>query len=275
MSLVAALAALSAGLALAASPARNRAFSGRGRDYLNRSSTWKRRDAAHFSFRTSTDGSRLLSFRGTYAYYCGKGGSTAVNATYLTVNSSGSFDYPFKVRTKDGVVYVRIYGGFLSDGSRARVSYLIDYVGKGQKVPHPYDTSHPSALGCASWVQGTAAVPQPRTYVASNGCSGHSYRPATITIACATGQFYASNLRYSSYGGATATAAGQLHLDNCKPDCARGTFQAYQGEVRLERIGLCRGLPYYEEISWRYVGNAPPGPSSGSQSIAPAACSKP
>ena len=47
-----------------------------------------------------------------------------------------------------------------------------------------------------------------RVYVASNDCSGHAYRPTTIIIACGTGQFYVTNLKYRSYGQPTAVATG-------------------------------------------------------------------
>ena len=270
------LAAL-AGVALAATtaPVGGQSFSGSGGNDLNRTSAWKRSGTAHFSFRTSSDGKRILSFLGTYSYYCGTGGSTTVQATYLTLGSGGRFNYPFNVRSKGGIVYVRIYGSLQTGGGHAKVSYMIDYVGKGQRVRHPYDTSHPASLGCATWVQGTAVAVPPTPEVAYKGCSRHAIKPTGITIACATGQFYVTNLSYSSYGGATASATGQLHLDNCKPDCARGTFHTYPGAITLSKLAACDGFEYYDEISWRYTGSAPSGARTGTQSIAPEACSKP
>jgi hypothetical protein len=155
---VGAVGVLAAGVAMAASPVHNTSFSGTGGDYMNQSSSWKRQGNASFSFKTSRDGGRMLHFYGTYSYYCGRGGTTNVHATYLTVGPTGRFDYPFTVRTQSGIVYVEIYGNFESGGTRAKVFYLIDYVPKNQRVAHPYDTGHPKSLGCASWVQGEATA---------------------------------------------------------------------------------------------------------------------
>lgn len=257
---------------VAVAPAAHTKFAGSGADYENNARTWKRQASGKFSFTTSGDGARILHFRGSYSYYC-PDGTAYVTARYLNVSPAGKFNYRFVFRERYGTAYVEIRGAFLRGGQRARVSYLVDFVAKGKRVRQPYDTSHPRALGCASWVRGTA---QPvRIYVASKDCTGHSYRPSSIMIACATGQFYVTGLRYSSYGGPTAVATGTLHLDDCKPDCARGTFRSYPGTIRLARVTACRGLLYYNQISWRYLGTSPTPSRSGSQSIRPQACSRP
>ena len=122
---------------------------------------------------------------------------------------------------------------------------------------------------------GVALAFHGRVYVASNGCTGHAYQPTTIIIACGTGQFYVSNLKYRSYGGATAIATGRLHLDDCNPNCAQGAFRSYRGRVRLSQVAACRGRLYYDEISWRFLGRSPTPNSTGTQNIAPEDCLAP
>jgi|GEM_PF-5238461 len=140
-------------------PVAGKRFSGTGADYENDGpgGAWKKDAVGRFSFRTSRDATQLRGFRGTYSYYCGNGTAT-VTARYLIVSRSGRFDYRFPFREKYGTAYVEIKGAFQRGGRRATVSYLVDFVAKGQTVRHPYATSHPRTLGCASWVRGVAKV---------------------------------------------------------------------------------------------------------------------
>lgn len=134
-------------------------YSGSGADYLNNSPRWIREAKGSISFKTSSDGRRIEDFKGTLSFAC-EIGTSYVSAKYLQVSRTGSFSYRFSSPTKaaDGRVYghqyVAIYGRFLSPAKRASVGYLVDEVVKEKPVSHPYDTAHPSALGCASWVRG-------------------------------------------------------------------------------------------------------------------------
>ncbi len=148
---------LATAAALAAGPVKGRSFGGSGGDYMNNAPTWKREATGKFSFRTSRDGTRIIDFRGTYSYYCGSGTAT-LTAGYVSVRASGAFGYHFTQRVKTGTDYGEIYGKFARDGRSASINYLDDFVAKGKTVRHPYDTTHPSALGCTSWVRGTARV---------------------------------------------------------------------------------------------------------------------
>ena len=147
------LIAATAVAANAAVPAADSHFSGSGTVYQNKGKAWKPGGRETFTFRTSAAGSRIVAFRGAYSYCSG---AATLSAGYLTVSPRGRFDYAFSVRSKTGTFYAQIYGQFLRGGARADVDYLVDFVAKGKKVSHPYDTAHPQALGCASWVRGTA-----------------------------------------------------------------------------------------------------------------------
>lgn len=148
------LVAGAAASAAASGPVRAKPFSGTGTDYLNKGKTWKPGATGKFTFKTSGDGRKFLDFRGSYTYACG--GTATLTAGFVTITSAGKFDYAFKVKQKAGTFYAQIYGQFQRQGKTAVVDYLVDYVAKGKRVAHPYDTSHPASLGCASWVRGTA-----------------------------------------------------------------------------------------------------------------------
>jgi hypothetical protein len=145
-----------AAVAIAAAPAHNKPFSGSAPDLLNKSKQWKKEATATFSFKTSANGGRIVGFKGSYSYSCGA--NATLSAGYVTVASDGRFNYPFTVHFKNGTFYAEIYGTFLAGGKSAQVNYIVDFVAKGKKVRHPYDTRHPESLGCASWVRGTAKV---------------------------------------------------------------------------------------------------------------------
>lgn len=147
-----------------ASPRRGGSYAGVGKDYLNDSLHWatfKGVPLGRFSFKVSPSGRELEAFRGTFYYYCGNGVATVVART-IAVDAAGAFGYRFSVpsvgpnKKVNGREYVSISGDFIGNGLRARVAYLVDYVGTGQKVARPYDTGTLHELGCASWVRGVA-----------------------------------------------------------------------------------------------------------------------
>jgi hypothetical protein len=149
--------------ALAAAPKPGARFHGQGGDYWNNGPTWHRAATAGFSFRTNSDGTQILGFKGHASYYCG-GGAATIADTGINVGGRGRFSDRFSLPNKEpngktnGRVYVAISGAFLKGGKRASVSYLVDYVFKGKHVSNPYSTSNPRALGCASWVRGIAST---------------------------------------------------------------------------------------------------------------------
>lgn len=89
-----------------------------------------------------------------------------------------------------------------------------------------------------------------RVYVASRGCRGHAYRPRTVTLACADGNLYATEIAYSSsrpvrYGSRQALASAAIHENQCKPDCAAGHFVSAEGGLIFKRIVRCADRRFY------------------------------
>jgi hypothetical protein len=126
-------------------------------------------------------------------------------------------------------------------------------------------------LGLLLVVGVAGAVPR-RIYVANVSCTGHAYRPRQITIACRDGKFYAAHLRYRTYGGATASAAGELVENNCLPNCTDGMAIKSPGTIRLSHAQSCHGRLYYERIAWKIIESKGHPEPHGSGTIKPQLC---
>jgi hypothetical protein len=152
--------ALTAASALAASPKPAAVYRGTGKDFMNNAPRWTDEGTGKISFKTSGNGAAVVNFKGTYSYYCGAG-TTNVTERVMHVSKQGTFGARFSQPIKgpngkvSSVAYASISGAFETGGG-ASISYLVDYVFPGARVKHPYSTSNPKALGCASWVRGTA-----------------------------------------------------------------------------------------------------------------------
>jgi hypothetical protein len=91
------------------------------------------------------------------------------------------------------------------------------------------------------------------------GCAHHPViRPASIVFACGDGNFYATSLRWSSWGATSAAATGTGHQNDCKPYCAAGHFHTYPLDVRLSRPVRCvRGRTEFSRWAWTFTGARP------------------
>lgn len=139
-------------IALAAHPKRSARFAGSGRLCENNtlshrfSSCLGRRD--RFSFRTSTNGTRVTRFAGQIGpVYCGEV-TTTIRAKFMIVHRDGSFSFRFSVPNRafgkvNGTQHVQIRGKFTSSRS-ASVFYRL--------VVHFNQTSP----DCGAQVTGTA-----------------------------------------------------------------------------------------------------------------------
>ena len=87
-----------------------------------------------------------------------------------------------------------------------------------------------------------------RVYAIGN-CSKAEVRPAKIVFSCADANFYATGLRYRSYGGAAAVAQATSHRNTCEPNCASGHFVSRAATVRLSAIKRCGGRFYYTKAT--------------------------
>jgi hypothetical protein len=67
-------------------------------------------------------------------------------------------------------------------------------------------------------------------------CTGVTprYEPAELLMS-GDGSLYAKDLTWSGWGTATATGRGIAKANNCRPDCAKGTFSTHPVTIVLSR----------------------------------------
>ena len=82
------------------------------------------------------------------------------------------------------------------------------------------------------------------TYV-TDDCARVRMRPESIIFACADGNFYVDHLEWRSWHAWRAAGRGLFHFNDCKPDCANGTFHVRAGRIRLRSRVLCDGIDKY------------------------------
>jgi hypothetical protein len=73
---------------------------------------------------------------------------------------------------------------------------------------------------------------------------GLRFRPTKI-IYTGDGSSYIDHLRYTSYGGARATATGVDEVDDCSLGCAGGRYHAVPAHVVLWHLARCGGRQIY------------------------------
>ena len=79
------------------------------------------------------------------------------------------------------------------------------------------------------------------TYV-SPDCQRLHVRPESILFACGDGNYYASHLTWDRWEVKRAVGEGLFHQDDCRPNCADGTFHNRRGRIVLHGRVPCPGL---------------------------------
>jgi hypothetical protein len=102
----------------------------------------------------------------------------------------------------------------------------------------------------------------------ATACSGHCHRirinagthqavkPHRLLSLSGDGAFYMTKIRHwRHWNHRRARAHGKVHLNDCKPDCADGTFSTYRGRVRVSRPLNCGGgHKSYSKVRVRFHG---------------------
>jgi hypothetical protein len=96
--------------------------------------------------------------------------------------------------------------------------------------------------------------------------------PASWSPGCVGASPFLQNLQWSNWGAPTATATGEVMLNDCEPSCAEGTAYVYPAQMSAYRVRSCqeggRSHRQYTQVllSWSYPPDnpfeAPPGPST-------------
>lgn len=93
-------------------------------------------------------------------------------------------------------------------------------------------------------------------------CEGPQEEPSEIKLGC--GKLPLTDLHWSRWGSAAAIASGVAHVNDCRPDCARGTFREFPVTVALTRISTCKatGERRYQNLNVTYLKGKHPDISS-------------
>lgn len=140
-------------------------FVGSGVEYGNNGPRWEKSGSrSRIAFRSGPGEKRLVSFTGTYSFYCG-GGPDTITSRSIPVAPSGRFHArgSFVDRLSSGlataVSYVSIWGRLVDHGNAADVSFLVDSVYTGKHVADPYTPNLKSAVAaCETLVKGRAVA---------------------------------------------------------------------------------------------------------------------
>ncbi|HTA97777.1 MAG TPA: hypothetical protein VK730_09065 [Solirubrobacteraceae bacterium] len=89
-------------------------------------------------------------------------------------------------------------------------------------------------------------------------CNKASSRPKQVTLTCGDGNTALSGLRWSSFGGASASAAGTFLTNTCTPNCAEGKVVRFPVSVKAYDTRSCkRGLRVYNKLTLKFTARKP------------------
>ena len=90
-----------------------------------------------------------------------------------------------------------------------------------------------------------------RQSIALPYCRGRpQVRPRLIVFTCADANFAASKLSWTGWGQPFAAAVGVAAMNDCRPDCAYGTFRQYRIAVIATGRQTCpNGQRAYRKIT--------------------------
>lgn len=84
----------------------------------------------------------------------------------------------------------------------------------------------------ASTVPGTARHPHATRVLAD--CVHARYEPREVILACGDGNLVLKDMKYRTWTRYLATGTGTMWVNECEPDCARGTWAHVHTRFRLD-----------------------------------------
>lgn len=89
-------------------------------------------------------------------------------------------------------------------------------------------------------------------------CNKASSHPKQVTLTCGDGNTVLSGLRWSSFGGMSATAAGTFETNTCTPNCAEGKVVSFPVSVKAYDTRSCKkGLKVYNKLTLKFTARKP------------------
>ena len=89
------------------------------------------------------------------------------------------------------------------------------------------------------------AAASARTTYTSPDCQHLRIKPRKIIFACADGAYYVNHLSWQSWHPGRAIGLGLFHQNDCRPNCADGTFHERRGRLVLRKRTWCSGPRKY------------------------------
>jgi hypothetical protein len=111
-------------------------------------------------------------------------------------------------------------------------------------------TTTPRTPGVTTAVTPTTVAHQVATVP---NCGGGAYKPATLLIVCGTGTTMATGVTWRSWGPATATGTGTVHLQ------VHGQAIASAANLALDRVVVGAVGPQFTRLTVTWTGGSPDG----------------
>jgi hypothetical protein len=116
------------------------------------------------------------------------------------------------------------------------------------------------ALACLALV---AAAPEPAAssrLPVLTGCLGNSLvRPKAVDF-CGDGAFFLRQIKWATWSRSSAVGAAVAHQDDCRPDCADGTYHLYPVAVWLTRPRTCSDRRVqFTRVNYEFLARHPAG----------------
>ena len=111
---------------------------------------------------------------------------------------------------------------------------------------------------------------------APKDCVKPKIEPGRIVVTCADGNFYVKIREWKYFNGRSAGAKAVAHVNDCRPNCASGTFRNYGARIKLddtERIRCGKGkrkVKMFTEITIKFGSGHPKG--TGKTEVYPLDC---
>jgi hypothetical protein len=117
--------------------------------------------------------------------------------------------------------------------------------------------------GCGGSALSTSRPPRaisPAAHTVLTGCLGHlEMHPAELVLACGDAGDILTRMRWSRWGGATATATGAEVVAICSPSCVAGTTATFPVTVTVAGLALQGTDAAYRSLTVTGHGKLPAG----------------
>jgi hypothetical protein len=93
-------------------------------------------------------------------------------------------------------------------------------------------------------------------------CERGRFKPRRVIVTCADANFRVRGISWSSWTRDEATGRGTALVNDCKPNCANGTFRSFPVRLRAFRprdTGGCVPHSLFTRLAWRFPQRKPAG----------------